>query len=119
MGAPSNRTATLESQMIPMIQDVPGQTLSKTEALPIIALLSAAVRNSRGKFSLFRPCRSLFVCSSCALVFVEKNQGLRAKLAAYGAPIVGRAQGICCLPESPASLFAYKYRSSKRGVLHS
>src|SRR6266404_1872473 len=27
MGAPSNRTATLESQMIPMIQDVPGQTL--------------------------------------------------------------------------------------------
>src|ERR1700738_3369553 len=28
MGAPSNRTATLESQMIPMIQDVPGQTLS-------------------------------------------------------------------------------------------
>jgi hypothetical protein len=32
MGAPSNRTATLESQMIPMIQDVPGQTL-KAEAL--------------------------------------------------------------------------------------
>src|SRR6202023_2519375 len=30
MGAPSNRTATLESQMIPMIQDVPGQTLSST-----------------------------------------------------------------------------------------
>jgi hypothetical protein len=29
MGAPSNRTATLESQMIPMIQDVPGQTLRK------------------------------------------------------------------------------------------
>ena|ERR1700682_1138158 len=28
MGAPSNRTATLESQMIPMIQDVPGQTLT-------------------------------------------------------------------------------------------
>src|SRR5882672_1087141 len=27
MGAPSNRTATLESQMIPMIQDVPGRTL--------------------------------------------------------------------------------------------
>jgi len=31
MGAPSNRTATLESQMIPMIQDVPGQTLSHSE----------------------------------------------------------------------------------------
>jgi hypothetical protein len=30
MGAPSNRTATLESQMIPMIQDVPGQTLRPT-----------------------------------------------------------------------------------------
>src|SRR5260370_12889129 len=29
MGAPSNRTATLESQMIPMIQDVPGQTLRR------------------------------------------------------------------------------------------
>jgi hypothetical protein len=29
MGAPSNRTATLESQMIPMIQDVPGQTLTR------------------------------------------------------------------------------------------
>src|ERR1700716_3391005 len=28
MGAPSNRTATLESLMIPMIPDVPGQTLS-------------------------------------------------------------------------------------------
>jgi hypothetical protein len=27
MGAPLNRTATLESQMIPMIQDVPGQIL--------------------------------------------------------------------------------------------
>src|ERR1700681_1680109 len=27
MGAPSNRTPPLESQMIPMIQDVPGQTL--------------------------------------------------------------------------------------------
>src|ERR1700682_5299609 len=49
----------------------------------------------------------------------KRTKGLRAKLAAYGAPIVGRAQGICCLPESPASLFAYKYRSSKRGVLHS
>jgi hypothetical protein len=31
MGAPSNRIATLESQMIPMIQDVPGQTLTPPE----------------------------------------------------------------------------------------
>jgi len=35
MGAPSNRTATLESQMIPMIQDVPGQTLTSGEAKEI------------------------------------------------------------------------------------
>src|SRR5260370_8567511 len=33
MGAPSNRTATLESQMIPMIQDVPGQTLRSRKSL--------------------------------------------------------------------------------------
>jgi hypothetical protein len=33
MGAPSNRTATLESQMIPMIQDVPGQTLRAGQLL--------------------------------------------------------------------------------------
>src|ERR1700681_2716604 len=37
MGAPSNRTATLESQMIPMIQDVPGQTL-RTVAITCVLL---------------------------------------------------------------------------------
>jgi len=40
MGAPSNRTATLESQMIPMIQDVFGQTLKR----PPLKSLNACTR---------------------------------------------------------------------------
>jgi hypothetical protein len=36
IGAPSNRTATLESQMIPMIQDVSGRTLRSANAIGIL-----------------------------------------------------------------------------------
>jgi replicative DNA helicase len=59
MGAPSTRTATLESQMIPMIQDVPGQTLRVAQGghavpddkvrdrwLRTMTLLQQAVRSS-------------------------------------------------------------------------
>src|ERR1700682_3156287 len=41
MGAPSNRTASLESQMIPMIQDVPGQTLRHEHQDDCVALAHA------------------------------------------------------------------------------
>src|ERR1700730_18202016 len=44
MGAPSNRTATLESQMIPMIQDVPGQTLRRHLSIRLSEGLSTVSR---------------------------------------------------------------------------
>jgi len=51
MGAPSNRTATLESQMIPMIQDVPGQTLrGKKEIIKTKLDEIGTVRNALAHF---------------------------------------------------------------------
>jgi len=47
MGAPSNRTATLESQMIPMIQDVPGQTLKAKGPLKTLARVRWGEDNNR------------------------------------------------------------------------
>jgi hypothetical protein len=47
MGAPSNRTATLESQMIPMIQDVPGQTL---RAMRLLLALADESANDKKQF---------------------------------------------------------------------
>src|ERR1700704_3476630 len=51
MGAPSNRTATLESQMIPMIQDVPGRT-HRVGSHPIYRLEPAQLLRRKSKDQL-------------------------------------------------------------------
>ena len=58
MGAPSNRTATLESQMIPMIQDVPGQTLrqwvERLNAPPFDELIRGLIDRDSGNIATSR-----------------------------------------------------------------
>jgi hypothetical protein len=58
MGAPSNRIATLESQMIPMIQDVPGQTLSQLRVIwSVLPYLPHVRFGVPGKAEMIQKCR--------------------------------------------------------------